>query len=191
MVIPNPQHVRSSLSARRSHRRVVAGAMESKGRGLKRAYLIWDDGFARDFSLSLAALVLVVWGSAHVPAVPTQQVARDAQRRVVAVLVDGTHRGAWWAAVGLLSSSCCAVQLALNALNFGCAGFNSVLGPLRPVLCAVGACAHAAMWHAARRRVWDWAPWTAAAVALTLLPERAPAFNGLQSFIPDTVSAAR
>lgn len=40
---------------------------------------------------------------------------------------------------GLLGSSCCAVQLALNGLaslglglSAGCAGFNTVLGPLRP-----------------------------------------------------------
>ncbi|KAL6063341.1 Mercuric transport protein MerT [Balamuthia mandrillaris] len=35
---------------------------------------------------------------------------------------------------GLLASSCCVVQLLLNALSFGCAGFNTVLEPYRPVL---------------------------------------------------------
>ncbi|KAF9310961.1 hypothetical protein BG003_007932 [Podila horticola] len=39
-------------------------------------------------------------------------------------------------AVGLLSSSCCVVQLVLNAFSIGCAGF-SVLTPLRPVFLAI------------------------------------------------------
>ncbi|KAG0371166.1 hypothetical protein BC939DRAFT_161901 [Gamsiella multidivaricata] len=34
--------------------------------------------------------------------------------------------------VGLLSSSCCVIQLVLNAMSIGCAGF-SVLTPLRPI----------------------------------------------------------
>jgi hypothetical protein len=37
---------------------------------------------------------------------------------------------------GLLSSSCCAVQLALNALSLGCAGF-AVLDKLRPAFLAL------------------------------------------------------
>ena len=44
-------------------------------------------------------------------------------------------------ALGSISSSCCAIQLVLNmvsslgcmTLGFGCAGFNTILGPLRPV----------------------------------------------------------
>jgi hypothetical protein len=39
---------------------------------------------------------------------------------------------------GLLSSSCCVIQLALNAMSVGCAGF-SVLTPYRPSLIAVTA----------------------------------------------------
>ena len=42
-----------------------------------------------------------------------------------------------WGVVGLLSSSCCALQLVLNAFSVGCAGFNTVLGPLRPYLLAL------------------------------------------------------
>jgi hypothetical protein len=38
-------------------------------------------------------------------------------------------------ALSLLSSSCCAIQLIINALTgWGCAGFNSYLGPIRPAL---------------------------------------------------------
>lgn len=32
----------------------------------------------------------------------------------------------------LLSSACCAIQLILNIVGFGCAGFNTYLGPVRP-----------------------------------------------------------
>jgi len=43
--------------------------------------------------------------------------------------------------LGLISSSCCVIQLVINMLSFyfgimngfGCAGFNTILGPLRPV----------------------------------------------------------
>mmetsp|Transcript_24060 Transcript_24060/g.51021 ORF Transcript_24060/g.51021 Transcript_24060/m.51021 type:complete len:366 (+) Transcript_24060:109-1206(+) len=35
----------------------------------------------------------------------------------------------------LLSSSCCAIQLIINAISgWGCAGFNTYLGPIRPIL---------------------------------------------------------
>src|SRR5689334_13007542 len=37
---------------------------------------------------------------------------------------------------GLLSSSCCIIQLALNALSISCAGF-SVLSPYRPFFLAI------------------------------------------------------
>ncbi|KAG0344127.1 hypothetical protein BG004_004714 [Podila humilis] len=39
-------------------------------------------------------------------------------------------------ALGLLSSSCCVIQLVLNAFSIGCAGF-SVLTPLRPVFLGI------------------------------------------------------
>lgn len=36
----------------------------------------------------------------------------------------------------LMSSACCAIQLILNSIGVGCAGFNTVLGPLRPYFVA-------------------------------------------------------
>ena len=38
---------------------------------------------------------------------------------------------------GLLSSSCCLLQLVLNTFAVGCAGFNKVLGPIRSQVCGV------------------------------------------------------
>ncbi|CAE8582098.1 unnamed protein product [Polarella glacialis] len=90
-------------------------------------------------------------------------------------LMDGAHRLQWWGAIGLLSSSCCALQLLLNALNFGCAGFNNILGPLRPTLCALTLCVQSAVWYTALNapvpQLAYVAPCTALAVGLTLLPE--------------------
>ncbi|KAG0219170.1 hypothetical protein B0O80DRAFT_502201 [Mortierella sp. GBAus27b] len=40
------------------------------------------------------------------------------------------------AALGLLSSSCCVIQLVLNAFSIGCAGF-SVLTPFRPIFTSI------------------------------------------------------
>ena len=38
----------------------------------------------------------------------------------------------------LLSSSCCVVQLLLNAIaSLGCIGFNTILGPLRPIFISI------------------------------------------------------
>ena len=54
---------------------------------------------------------------------------------------------------GLLSSSCCALQLGLNLLSafdvvhVGCAGFNKVLGPLRGVLRGVTAAWLSWLWY--------------------------------------------
>lgn len=51
-----------------------------------------------------------------------------------------------WSVFGLVSSSCCAVQLVLNVFNIGCAGFNTVLGPWRPVFIGLTAALQTAVW---------------------------------------------
>ena len=70
---------------------------------------------------------------------------------------------------GLAASSCCALQLALNALGFACAGF-AVLDPHRPAAIAATAVALAAL----HRRHGSWRVTGLAAVAaagLTALPD--------------------
>lgn len=49
-------------------------------------------------------------------------------------------------ALSLLSSSCCALQLFLNFFFVGCAGLNSLLGPLRPQMFVLSLIAHSYMW---------------------------------------------
>jgi len=81
---------------------------------------------------------------------------------------------------GLLGSSCCLLQLGINALsaanllhNVGCAGFNNILGPLRPPLRAATTAWLIKSWVSATpgpRRRSLLAP-TLLCVALTLMPE--------------------
>lgn len=57
-----------------------------------------------------------------------------------------SHEIAWWSLISLLSSSCCALQLLLNLFSVGCAGFNTVLGPLRPFFIALAFHGQIFMW---------------------------------------------
>ena len=75
---------------------------------------------------------------------------------------------AWWSLLGLLSSSCCVLQIILNALSFGCAGFNTVLGPVRPPCIAFTLIAQSLSWYVAFPRPFQWAP-TAATTAVSML----------------------
>jgi copper chaperone CopZ len=74
---------------------------------------------------------------------------RDAYEFLLDRLMRGAHRMMWWSVFGLLSSSCCAVQLILNLFNFGCAGFNTYLGPLRPAFLALTITLNVRMWELA------------------------------------------
>eukprot|EP00931_Biecheleriopsis_adriatica_P063448 TRINITY_DN38429_c0_g1_i1.p1 TRINITY_DN38429_c0_g1~~TRINITY_DN38429_c0_g1_i1.p1 ORF type:complete len:479 (-),score=107.12 TRINITY_DN38429_c0_g1_i1:48-1484(-) len=138
----------------------------------KRGYLLWDTGFGIRFFLSLLVLGLVAAAAAS--STEVQMTAWMLYQDLLLTLMDGANRLAWWSAIGLLSSSCCALQLMLNALNFGCAGFNTVLGPLRPSLCALTVCLQAAVWYTAIDKPFQLIyvmPCTAFAAVLTLLPE--------------------
>jgi copper chaperone CopZ len=53
----------------------------------------------------------------------------------------------WWSVVSLMSSACCALQLVLNLFSVGCAGFNTILGPIRPIFLALALCGQVFMWY--------------------------------------------
>lgn len=53
----------------------------------------------------------------------------------------------YWGLVSLLSSACCALQLFLNIFSVGCAGFNTYLGPLRPIFLSLALCGQIYMWR--------------------------------------------
>jgi hypothetical protein len=51
--------------------------------------------------------------------------------KILANIVENGKNDYLWATIaGLLSSSCCVIQLGLNAMSLGCAGF-SILTPYR------------------------------------------------------------
>lgn len=149
-----------------------AMATKGKGESSKKAYLIWDEGFGSKFLASLVCIAGSVAACARVNSL--QQLAWELYQELLFQLMDCANRMAWWSVIGLLSSSCCALQLLLNALNFGCAGFNTVLGPIRPFLCALTVCIQGAVWNTALDKPFQLlyvAPCTLIAVVLTLLPE--------------------
>ena len=129
-----------------------------------RAHLVWEDGFGARF-LSTTTLLLCLALTASRSAAWT---------RVQGRLVIGL-RGS--GVLGLLSSSCCALQLALNAFSVGCAGFNTYLGPARPFLLALTLCMQALVWHATLfaaggpHLVAEAAASTLLCASLTFLPE--------------------
>ena len=128
---------------------VLAAASSSNDGGVvpyKKEHLVWEDGFGTRFAGSLLVCCAVAVGASLSPGawLPAAHGAQAALRRQLLRLC---HRLEWWSALGLLSSSCCALQLLLNSLSFGCAGFNTVLGPLRPQLLALTTTLQLGMWR--------------------------------------------
>ena len=98
----------------------------------KSGYLVWDDGFKEKFVGSATGFAGVA------AALSFNQIALLAKMSELSAL--------GWGALGLLSSACCLFQLILNAISVGCAGFNTVLGPLRPYFLALAAILQACVW---------------------------------------------
>ena len=140
----------------------------------KKEHLIWEPGFARRFFLSLAVCAAVLLAAAHSQEAWLQGMVFQA--RLTGWLMWLSHRMEWWSVIGLLSSSCCALQLLLNVFSFGCAGFNTWLGPLRPLMLAITVCLQASMWRVAltgrgERLLLSAAGATALTASLSFLPE--------------------
>ena len=137
-------------------------------------HLVWQDGFAPKL-----ASAVVACGAAAV-------VARFVP--VHAQLARALHRAELWVVLALASSSCCLLQLALNLLSVGCAGFNTWLGPARPYTMGATASLQVWLWRstlaAGRPIAWPLGA-TLLTALLTFLPEltwwyafRAPAAVG-------------
>mmetsp|Transcript_31989 Transcript_31989/g.56559 ORF Transcript_31989/g.56559 Transcript_31989/m.56559 type:complete len:453 (+) Transcript_31989:34-1392(+) len=116
-----------------------------------KSYLIGGDGFHKVFWPSLFAAFCVTNGTfaAWAPMAVVYSLWRDFYEFLLDKLMRGAHSMMWWSVFGLLSSSCCAIQLILNLFNFGCAGFNTYLGPLRPVFLAWTITLNVRMWEIA------------------------------------------
>ena len=126
----------------------------------KREHLVWEAGFAQRFAATLGVLGLA--------SLTLQPHASKVVQRLL-------HRVTTWSLLGLLSSSCCMLQVVLNFFSFGCAGFNTILGPLRPYFMALTAALQACVWR--QTLAGRGAPLrsamsgTLACAALTFLPE--------------------
>ena len=129
-----------------------------------------EGGDSQDAQLSLRSateqLTAVLRAAGYAPAdaaVPngtdtdadTDAGTRDSKKTVTTSAQPSSSSGAVLGAVlgGLACSSCCAIQLGLNAaasaglgLSVGCAGFNKTLGPLRSVMRGLTALYYAYMW---------------------------------------------
>lgn len=131
---------------------------------VKDEHLIWSENFAPQFALATTACAAAALLISHSPL----------GRSGVAAASELLVRSDLWSIIGLLSSSCCLLQLVLNACSIGCAGFNTVLGPARPYLMAVALTLQTLMWQAVFAEGGELGlPLTSTAltICLTFLPE--------------------
>lgn len=140
--------------------------IESSSTG-KKAYLVTDPGFISQLVANLIWIGCIVLLSWSVPAIRT--LADNLYFDINHLIMATAHRYALWSLLGLLSSSCCALQLLLNAMSMGCAGFNNVLGPIRPFLLALTVSVQLGSWYVAWSRPWQWIPTVHASVFILLL----------------------
>jgi len=99
----------------------------------KNEWLVWSPGVPARIAASYVFVAAALFLLARSPA---QHVVERAAVATQEALLHSAHRAGWWTLLSLLSSSCCVIQLALNMLSVGCAGFNSILGPARPFFLA-------------------------------------------------------
>lgn len=100
-------------------------------------YLLWSPGFMEKFGISVAGLF-----GLHVTGVSTsiaKLIATGLKRSVTGSTRNILLMGVPNFVLPLLSSSCCLLQLLINATvgASGCAGFNTILGPVRPEFLAL------------------------------------------------------
>eukprot|EP00940_MAST-03C_sp_MAST-3C-sp2_P001807 g1807.t1 len=115
----------------------------------KNLHLITDEGFLRSYGLAL--LVFAGTAAALYAFEDTRSIAEDAFDAYKVRALRVAHDYQMWTVVGLLSSSCCVIQVVLSAFQVGCAGFNTWLGPLRPYSLAMGTLAQSLSWYVAIR----------------------------------------
>jgi copper chaperone CopZ len=139
-------------------------------------YLIWSPGFVQKFawaSGSLWGMHMLQWDarlskmmtqqwkalSATFPALLSNRVAATAAPNMV---------------LPLLSSSCCLIQLLINVLvgAGGCAGFNTVLGPVRPLFLAMLVSLNIFTGASLRQSLWRY--------SIALMPEGVHFWNELR-----------
>lgn len=134
----------------------------------KEEHLVWGPQFGARFAGSLLLCGALLLGAGQHP------LLHASLQRVLHRLSSSLSAAPAWTTLGLLSSSCCAAQLVLNSFSIGCAGFNTLLGPLRPLMLAVTCTLQLCVLRAAlasRSTLLAVLPVSGLTVALALLPE--------------------
>ena len=108
-----------------------------------------DDGFLASFFMYLS-LFLYITFICYRNMYPLFTIfITDIYYDMIEYMMQTANQFACWSILGLLSSACCAIQIILNAFSMGCASFNTVLGPLRPMFVALTVMAQGASWYTA------------------------------------------
>jgi copper chaperone CopZ len=100
--------------------------------------LLWSPGMFR--KLAWTGLGLALAHHTLPRLIPTTLLQGLGQHKVFAFLSASHSPMHCWIhelALPMLASACCLLQLMLNALSIGCAGFNKYLGPVRPYFVGV------------------------------------------------------
>mmetsp|Transcript_8828 Transcript_8828/g.14561 ORF Transcript_8828/g.14561 Transcript_8828/m.14561 type:complete len:277 (-) Transcript_8828:258-1088(-) len=138
----------------------------------RKLYLITDEFFPSALVANLIAMVAAM-GIVYLHR-PYREYVINAYFAINERMMAVANRYAWWSMLGLLSSSCCALQIVLNAVSLGCSGINNFLGPFRPTLLAFAIISMLVSWAIAWPRPFQWrstALSTGFSAFLTLLPE--------------------
>jgi len=147
-------------------------------------HLIWSPSFGRNLLLSTTILffmryILTDWlglGGALLPSLATMGGCHNGHNdpgTAAAVRFSSLSRSIRLVLLPLLSSSCCALQLLINAIaGVGCAGFNTILGPVRPIFLSVLMYATAMSFPGPKMNgLGKWCSNTAITFFLALMPE--------------------
>jgi hypothetical protein len=162
--------------------RQYLGTSSSSSTEVKSYYLIWSRGFWQRFVWMIATL----WGM-HLlqwDARLSQMVAKYWQVFSSSFPVTALQSSQLFIAGGrfapnvllpLLGSSCCLIQLVINVLvgAGGCAGFNTILGPVRPLFLAILVMLNIVTGASLRQSLWRY--------SIALLPEGVHFWNGYKS----------
>lgn len=138
-------------------------------------YLLWSPGVFRKTIYSVVALLAL-----RIASIPFQQelsklAASSTMSSPVGFIIQVVL-------FPLLSSACCGIQLAINAFvgAGGCAGFNKVLGPLRPYFVATLLVTTAATFpahHQSRAAIVKWIQYSLLRWFVALMPEMVHLWN--------------
>ena len=106
-------------------------------------HLIHSKGFLKKYVIGNLVVILML----SIVYTSFREQALDVFEEIKLVLLKYCHSKGMWTLISLLSSSCCIIQIALSSFSFGCAGFNTVLGPARPYILSLVTISQVSVWY--------------------------------------------